>query len=127
MFRHLTKNEEVVMGIIWDADKPLISMEILEQCTNARWDHTYILHMLRALEKKELVEVCGTVRSGKQYARQFIASVPKEKYVTDMVLKTGVSSREMLLVAAALISKADDNKKTAEQLEKIIGDLENGN
>lgn len=125
MFKHLTKNEEIVMGIIWDSDKPLISMEILERCTNARWDHTYILHMLRALEKKGLVEVCGTVRSGKQYARQFIASVSKEEYVTDMVLKTGINGREMLWVASALISKADYDEKMVGRLREIIEELEN--
>lgn len=119
MFQHLTKNEEIVMGIIWNAEKPLISMEILERCTNGRWDHTYILHMLRALEKKGLVEVCGTVRSGKQYARQFIAAMPKEEYVTEMVLKTGLDPKQMMLVAGALISAADAEKKTAERPEEL--------
>lgn len=123
MSKHLTKNEEIVMGVIWNADAPLTSMDILEKCANERWDHTYILHMLRALEKKELVGVCGTVRSGKQYARQFVAAVSKERYVMEMVLQTGVNKSEMLWIASALISKADCDKKTVRKLEEIMEEL----
>ena len=57
-------------------------MKILEE---KEWNSSYVVTLLRTLEKKGFIEMCGTVRHSTQYARQFKWIVSKEEYVASLI------------------------------------------
>jgi len=69
--KHLTKSEEDLMEIFWEKKEPLTSVEILDISADRSWNGNYVHMMLRSLLKKGMIEVCGSVQYGTQYARQF--------------------------------------------------------
>ena len=74
----LTKGEESMMEIFWDADSPLTIMEV-SRLTD-EFNDSYIHRLVKSLEKKEMLKVVGLQKSGKQYARQFFPAMTREEY-----------------------------------------------
>ena len=66
----LTNSEEILLHIFWDVGTPLSALDVFEisQKTEdaASWSINYIHKMLTSLLDKELLEICGFVRSGKK-------------------------------------------------------------
>ena len=89
----LTKNESVVMDVFWKEDHPITSVDLGEILKDKEWHSSYIVTVLRSLDKKEFIEVCGTVRHFTQYARQFRSLFTKEEYVASLVLREGIGLR----------------------------------
>ena len=125
MKKMLTNSEMELMDVFWSAKEPLSSLEILDM--SSKWSETYIHVMLRALLKKEMIEVCGVVQSGKKYARQFRALVSQEEYEIELFSERGVKPSEILKIAAGLVEKSegDANQHLLEELDKLIAELEN--
>lgn len=125
--KHLTNSEEELMEIFWSEKAPLTSIELLELSAGRSWNGNYLHKMLRALLKKGMVEVCGVVQSGTQYARQFRPSVTKEQYAAKLVMSKGIGINSLAGVAVAMVDEADesDEEKLIQQLEEIIQGLKN--
>lgn len=120
----LTKSEEDLMHIFWRSEKPLTSVEILEIAKGHSWNGNYLHVMLRSLQKKGLIKVCGTLQYGKQYARQFEPAVTKMEYGADLIISKGLVD-SISNVTVALAKKSDQTEKEVliAELEEIIARL----
>ena len=122
--KHLTNSEEDLMEIFWAKKEPLTSVEILEISADRSWNGNYLHRMLSSLLKKGMLEVCGTVQCGTQYARQFLPAVTKEQYAAQIVLSKGIGIRSLADVAVAMVNEADESdEEVIKQLEEIIEGL----
>lgn len=115
-----TKREEELMNFFWNQEKPLTSNDILQDCINRTWKDKYLPVMLKSLENKRAIKICGVVQYGTQYARQFIPITSKEEYFTQLAVNGGVN---LLSFSKVVFNLATENKKVEEQKE-IISQLE---
>lgn len=122
---YLTGSEEELMELFWTKQEPLTSVEILKVAEGHSWNDSYLHIMLRSLLKKGLIEVCGTVQYGTQYARQFIPSVTKEGYAAKLIISKGLGKNSISKVAVAMVNELDGSttKSVIKDLEKIIDEL----
>lgn len=125
--KHLTGSEEDLMEIFWASKEPLTSVEILNISGDRSWNGNYVHIMLRSLLKKGMIEVCGTVQSGKQYARQFIPAVTKEQYAAKLVMSKGIGKNSIAAVTVAMVNEMNEEtgEELVKQLEEIIEELKN--
>lgn len=119
----LTKSEEQLMEIFWNSEEPITSVEITNMKVKPTWSSGLVHNMLRALLKKSMIEECGTVQYGTQYARRFIPSVTKEEYAARLVLATGIDKDSISKVMVALVKETGDNEEVIAQLEDMIKQL----
>ena len=103
MKKAATNTEMELMHIFWSAGRPLSSLDILK--STQRWSGTYVHVMLRSLLNKDMILECGTVKSGKQYARQFIPSVSREEYEISVLSSKNIDAKSVLKIAAGLVEK----------------------
>lgn len=121
---YLTGSEEELMELFWKRKEALTSVEILKIDENHSWNNSYLHIMLRSLMKKGMIEVCGIVQYGTQYARQFVPLMTKEEYVAKIVMSKGLDKGSVAKVAVAMVKEVNENKiELIEELEKIIGKL----
>lgn len=128
MDNRLTVSEEELMNLFWNAEKPLTSVKILELAADKSWKGNYLHKMLRGLEKKGYIKICGTVQYGKQYAREFTPIVTREMYTAELLSYQGVKSSSFAKIAMALVEKEQDSKPDKElihELEEMIEQLKN--
>lgn len=123
----LTKGEETLMEMFWDADHPLASMEICEMTDE--FNDSYVHRLLTSLQKKGIIEVNGVVKSGKQYARTFVPKMEREQYAAFVIDKLGIKDQKALAkVAVALVQKSSDkencdNTELVNELESIVAQM----
>ena len=126
---HLSSSEELLMEIFWQKGTPLSSLELLdlslESPETAGWGINYVHKMLSTLQKKKLVEICGFVKEGKRYVRQFRPCLTKEEYIAALLKQKGVDASSLLKIGMALVQPADsgDSRLIAE-LEQILDTFE---
>ena len=97
----LTKGEERIMEFFWDSQSPLTSMDISSMTDE--FNDSYIHRLLTSLLKKEMLEVNGIEKSGKQYARKFVPTMTREEYGAMVMKGLGIKDEKALAkVAAAL-------------------------
>ena len=125
--KHLTNSEEDLMEIFWEKKEPLTSVDISEFSADRSWNGNYIHMMLRSLLKKGMIEVCGTVQCGTQYARQFVPIVTKEQYAAKLVMSKGIEKNSIAAVTVAMVNEVNkaDEEGLVKQLEEIIQELKN--
>ena len=68
---HLTKSEQQIMEIFWQADHAMAQTEVVSTCVDRKWKERSIFSMLNSLMEKGVLREVGFVRSGKTYARTF--------------------------------------------------------
>jgi predicted transcriptional regulator len=130
----LTHSEETLLNIFWDVGTPLSSLDVFEISQKTEdattWSINYVHKMLTSLLDKELLEICGFVRSGKKYVRKFQPCVTKEEYIADILDQHGVSTASLAKIAMALVKKqgakgGDENHdQLISELEQMIDDFE---
>lgn len=126
---HLTKTEKEVMDIFWKENKPLTSIQIAEFLGNTDTTGKYLHKVLKSLQKKELIEICGAVQYGTKYARKFKLSITADEFATKNIISQGFSKNDIGKIAVALVketAKDSDNKVDYEligELEKMIEQL----
>ena len=125
--KHLTNSEEDLMELFWEKKEPLTSVDISEFSADRSWNGNYIHMMLRSLLKKGMIEVCGTVQCGTQYARQFVPIVTKEQYAAKLVMSKGIEKNSIAAVTVAMVNEINkaDEEGLVKQLEEIIQELKN--
>ena len=125
--KHLTNSEEDLMELFWEKKEPLTSVDISECSADRSWNGNYIHMMLRSLLKKGMIEVCGTVQCGTQYARQFVPIVTKEQYAAKLVMSKGIEKNSIAAVTVAMVNEVNkaDEEGLVKQLEEIIQELKN--
>lgn len=125
----LTKSEEEVMEIFWKENKPLTSIQISEFLGNTDTTGKYLHKILKSLEQKGLIEVCGAVQYGTQYARQFKLAMTPEEFMTKNISSQGFGDHYFGKIGVALVresSKKNDkeaNDELISELEKMIEEL----
>lgn len=126
----LTKGEESMMEIFWDADSPLTIMEV-SRLTD-EFNDSYIHRLVKSLEKKEMLKVVGLQKSGKQYARQFFPAMTREEYGAIVMGNLGIQGEKALAqVAVAMVKRMDndtqkDRAMLIRELESIVEELKRG-
>ncbi len=124
----LTSKELELLELFWQMDRPLTSVEILETPTERSWSDNYLPIMLKSLLKKGVLEICGCVQYGTQYARQFIPLISKEEYIARFAVRNGVTSHTIPKVVVALAEELHDDKDTLiSELEDLIKELKESN
>ncbi len=125
----LTRGEERLMEMFWNAGRPLTSMELCKMTDE--FNDSYVHRLLNSLEKKKMLSVSGLVKSGKQYARSFEPTMTREEYAAFVMEKLGIrEEKSFAKVAVALTGKASDRGETEkqeliEELERIVEQLRN--
>lgn len=119
----LTRSEEDLMEIFWEAERPLTSIQLVELGEDHAWKSSYIHIMLKSLEKKEMITICGAIQYGTQYARQFQPLLTREEYAARVAISTGISEDSIAQVTIAMAKQAGNEENLISELEKIIQEL----
>ena len=82
---HLTKSEQQIMEIFWQADHPMAQTEVIHTCEDRKWKERSIFSMLNSLMAKGVLREVGFVRSGKTYARTFEPAISHAEYLALVV------------------------------------------
>jgi len=125
----LIGKEEVFMNILWDLEKPLSSMDIIEIAPSGTWgakSDKNIHRIIRQLLQKDMVEVCGQVQSGTQYARLFRPTISREDYAIKLL--SGFQCNSLVKIALGLTRAAKGklqdqsgvDEGVMEEFEKMI-------
>lgn len=112
----LTKRQEDVMNILWDAKEPIIASEIVKTGTDLNINT--VQAALRSLIKKNYIEVAEIVYSGTVLTRSYRAIVKREEVPNETANEIRKALREED-VFARYIDEFDDSVLIA-KLETII-------
>ena len=112
----LTKRQEDVMNILWDAKEPIIASEIVKTGTDLNINT--VQAALRSLIKKNYIEVAEIVYSGTVLTRSYRAIVKREEVPNETANEIRKALREED-VFARYINECDDPILLA-KLETII-------
>lgn len=112
----LTKRQEDVMNILWDAKEPIIASEIVKTGTDLNINT--VQAALRSLIKKNYIEVAEIVYSGTVLTRSYRAIVKREEVPNETANEIRKALREEE-VFARYINEFDD-PLLLEKLETII-------
>lgn len=77
----LTRRQEDIMNILWDADTPLIASEIEKRQEDLNINT--VQSTLRTLVKKNYIEVADIVYSGTVLSRSYRPILKREEIITD--------------------------------------------
>lgn len=112
----LTKRQEDVMNILWDAKEPIIASEIVKTGTDLNINT--VQAALRSLIKKNYIEVAEIVYSGTVLTRSYRAIVKREEVPNEPANEIRKALREED-VFARYIDEFDDSVLLT-KLETII-------
>ena len=112
----LTKRQEDVMNILWDAKEPIIASEIVKTGTDLNINT--VQAALRSLIKKNYIEVAEIVYSGTVLTRSYRAIVKREEVPNETANEIRKALREEDVFARS-INEFDDPILLA-KLETII-------
>ena len=119
----LSNSEGLVMEALWREAVPLTTLRLAEAITDASWNTNYIDKVLGQLVKKGMVKVSGVQQNGRYQSRQFVPCYTKDEFLANMLEEQGVNNALFARIAVALFKK-DAKKRTAEQDERLIAELE---
>lgn len=120
----LSPAEQQVMNVFWSVGTPLTSVELSRHSNENGWKQSYIYILIRSLLKKQMIEPCGTLQYGTQYARQFRPIVSKEEYAARLALSINLDHESVCKVAVSLVQQtSSDTAEVVKQLEDIIQEL----
>ncbi|MGO5096921.1 hypothetical protein ACTQ34_14035 [Agathobaculum sp. LCP25S3_E8] len=99
-----SNSEEMLLHIVWNVGAPL-SVEISQRSGNATSGSIdYIHNILTSLLDKEILEICGFFRSGKNMSVKFSAASPKRSTLSTC----SISTASLTKIEMALIKKQDE-------------------
>ena len=114
----LTPNELQFMRVLWKADKPLTSREILTLSVDKKWQDTSLHTILKKLLEKRAVIEHGFVKDGKTISRTFVPALRCEDYYAEVF--ADYPANDVPRLFSALMRRSDFDAKVIEKLEEII-------
>lgn len=124
----LTNSEKEVMDVLWKSDQPLTAREIVVNCVKKTWKSSYIHIMINSLLEKEMIQVEGQKRSGKNYARTYKPTMTEDEwYATQLINQAKDRKNFISIVFKELLEQIEDPKKIVELEEEINKKKERNN
>ena len=99
---HLTKSEQQIMEIFWQADHAMAQTEVVKTCVDRKWKERSIFSMLNSLMEKGVLREVGFVRSGKTYARTFEPAMSHAEYLASVIAEQLPAKQLPELIAALM-------------------------
>ena len=116
---HLTKSEQQIMEIFWQADHPMAQTEVVTTCVDRKWKERSIFSMLNSLMEKGVLKEVGFVRSGKTYARTFEPAMTQAEYLAALVAEQ-LPVKEYPALLAALLRHAEVTPALQKELRAVL-------
>lgn len=112
----LTRRQEDIMKILWESDKPLIASEIEKKQDDLNINT--VQATLRALIKKNAIEVADIVYSGTVLSRSYRPILNRDQVITeyDQVVRKVLKDKNLI---AQYVDEVND-LATITELEKLI-------
>ena len=103
---HLTKSEQQIMEIFWQADHPMAQTEVIHTCEDRKWKERSIFSMLNSVMAKGVLREVGFVRSGKTYARTFEPAISHAEYLA-LVVAEQLPAKQFPELLASLLQRVE--------------------
>lgn len=103
---HLTKSEQQIMEIFWQADHPMAQTEVIKTCEDRKWKERSIFSMLNSLMAKGVLQEVGFVRSGKTYARTFEPAMSHAEYLAAVIAEQ-LPAKQFPELLASLLQRVE--------------------
>lgn len=116
---NLSKNEVEILEVMWTANRPLFSTEIVELSVNKSWKTSSIHILLNRLLDKEAIRAVGFAKTGKGYGRTFEPTESAQQYYTD-VLAQAASRTNLSFLFSTLLSELPLSQTDIKDLEELI-------
>lgn len=120
----LTPKELEIMELLWKVDRSLSRSEFIELSPNRSWKASSIHILLNKLLEKELIEVDGFVKTGKNYGRTYRPSITQEQYLIQQMQKTSTdkkaTSKASLALFSALLKEGDIDGEVIDELQMML-------
>lgn len=93
----LSKKEQELMDIFWEAEEPLSRAEILERAEQRQcsWKPNSIHILLNALLEKKAIDVAGYYLNSRKLGRTFQAGVTPQEYALMQLCRASQRAKEM--------------------------------
>lgn len=111
---HLTKSEQQIMEIFWQADHAMAQTEVVKTCVDRKWKERSIFSMLNSLMEKGVLREVGFVRSGKTYARTFEPAMSHAEYLASVIAK------QLPELIAALMQKVETTPAIQKEMRAAL-------
>lgn len=118
---HLTKSEQQVMEIFWQADHAMAQTEVVSTCVDRKWKERSIFSMLNSLMEKGVLREVGFVRSGKTYARTFEPAMTHAEYLASVVAEQ-LPAKQLPELLAALMQKVETTPAIQKEMRAALRD-----
>lgn len=119
----LSKREENLLEMLWQADKPMTSLEILA-APNQSWGDTYVKAMLRTLLNSGVLKVTGVEIQGTNNLRLYEPAFTREEYAAKIAASRVTKKSQVGAIVAAFAKEtATDDEELIKRLEDIIEEL----
>ena len=86
---HVTKSEEEILFVMWNAGRPLSRADILSLSTEKNWHDNSVHILLNSMLEKGLIDSPDFVRSGKVWARVYEPTFSMKDYCIDLFSTLG--------------------------------------
>lgn len=120
---HLTKSEQQIMEIFWQADHPMAQTEVIKTCEDRKWKERSIFSMLNSLMTKGVLQEVGFVRSGKTYARTFEPAMSHAEYLAAVIAEQ-LPAKQFPELLASLLQRVEITPAIQKSLRAAV--RENG-
>lgn len=121
---HLTKSEQQIMEIFWQADHPMAQTEVVSTCVDRKWKERSIFSMLNSLMEKGVLKEVGFVRSGKTYARTFEPAVSHAEYLAQVVVEQ-LPAESLPELLSALLKQVEITPTIQKELRAAVRESSN--
>lgn len=121
---HLTKSEQQIMEIFWQADHPMAQTEVVSTCVDRKWKERSIFSMLNSLMEKGVLKEVGFVRSGKTYARTFEPAVSHAEYLAQVVVEQ-LPAESLPELLSALLKRVEITPTIQKELRAAVRESSN--
>lgn len=111
---HLTKSEQQIMEIFWQADHAMAQTEVVKTCVDRKWKERSIFSMLNSLMEKGVLREVGFVRSGKTYARTFEPAMSHAEYLASVI------AEQLPELIAALMQKVETTPAIQKEMRAAL-------
>ena len=124
----LNPRELDVLNILWKADEPMTSTDIVNQQRGLT--QSTVIAVLRKLLNDELVEVIGVTYSGKVLSRTYRAAEKSRKVIMDnfandyACFKNVVTKSEMCAAILGVEQNTEQLRAEVSKLKEILTDFE---